>query len=223
MHSTDKVHITSALLSTAKRALQGWAVPTICAPAHPPATQNNCMDTLLTLQGGDASCLAFQSHCPAFRKHNQTLLVCLVFISFWLCPSSAKAPSFARHPWGGTRLFQLFQLFCTGQCPNSCAVCQHMCPSLGIRISFLSCCCQGCNSYKSLFPHLTLLKGLRSVFNKCLLWGDGCSLSWRHSTSGKLHLKLIYPPCSFPQCQNLSLAPAPSLKTDSTICTPELK
>lgn len=49
MHSTDKVHITSALLSTAKRALQGWAVPTICAPAHPPATQNNCMDTVLSL------------------------------------------------------------------------------------------------------------------------------------------------------------------------------
>lgn len=68
--STDEVHLTEALLCTARRARRACSLLTICAPAHPSCHTKSVSAHTLALQGGNGSCLAFQSQCPVLRKHN---------------------------------------------------------------------------------------------------------------------------------------------------------
>lgn len=69
--------------------------------------------------------------------------------------------------WGDTQLFQLFQLFCTGQCTNSCAsTCvPHWEPGFLSPLAAFRVVIVTVGPVHS--PHLTHLKGLRA--DECLI------------------------------------------------------
>ena len=129
--------------------------------------------------------LALPVQGPMFRKHNQALLVCLMFIQFWLYPNSTKSPGFARYP-GGTP--SCSSCSATGsqstaiQCASTCVPHWESCflfPFAAFKFVILTI---GKNPVH--FPHLTHLKGcsthdylINAFFGKTGISSEGGTLS----------------------------------------------
>lgn len=131
---------------------------------------------------------------PMFRKHNYTLLVCLMFIQFWLYPNSTKSPGFACYP-GGTPSCSS----CSATGTQSAAI-QRVSTCVPHWESCFLFPFQVCYSRRKsrLRSSLNSSQGVqhRWLLNKCLLWEAGHFLWGRHSIFGKGSLKSMNPPSS---------------------------